>query len=399
VEKIFYFSNLAKEEGKNYSKHRFFYERLLKVMEKDRIVGIMGPRGVGKTIILKQLLNSRKALYISMDTYDKADLFDSLISIRKNHGVSLFLIDEIHFYNDFSGFLKKIYDFSDIQIVFTTSMALSFIDLKKDLSRRVRVLEMNVFDFREYLWFSEDKNIDEIDLGSLSERPIPIEYMGYEPQFIAYLKGALFPFSIEVSDVLESLRNVKETIIFKDISKTSDLSYKELQRMEEIISFIAKSEIDGINYSSLSRNLNISKYKIMQYVSLLEKGFLLNVVLPEGTNIKKEPKIMLALPFRLLYSEYEFCIGALREEFSVMNMRLKGFRFYYLKSKRGEKRPDYLVKDGKSKIIIEIGGKNKGYSQFKGIDSKKYQKLVFSQNAKEGRIPLYIFGMIKQGKM
>jgi hypothetical protein len=36
---------------------------------------------------------------------------------------------------------------------------------------------------------------------------------------------------------------------------------------------------------------------------------------PKGTNVLKEPKVLMFLPFRLLYSELQQCLGAIREDF------------------------------------------------------------------------------------
>jgi hypothetical protein len=70
---------------------------------------------------------------------------------------------------------------------------------------------------------------------------------------------------------------------------------------------------------------------------LFEKAFLLNVIYPIGTNVKKEPKIILTPPIRLLYRDYEDCIGGLREDFAVQMLKEKGFNLYYLKVPKGER--------------------------------------------------------------
>ena len=93
--------------------------------------------------------------------------------------------------------------------------------------------------------------------------------------------------------------------------------------------------------------------------------------MPKGTNILKEPKILMALPYRLLFIDYEQAVGGLREDFFVEMMRSLDIDFYYLKSTRGAKTPDYLVPFNNGDIIIEIGGKKKGREQFKGIQTKK----------------------------
>ena len=73
---------------------------------------------------------------------------------------------------------------------------------------------------------------------------------------------------------------------------------------------------------------------------------------------------------------------------------MKGYQFHYLKTKRGAKTPDFLVKYGNEEIVIEIGGKGKGKQQFKGINVEK--KIIFSHSAelRSDQRPLSLFGFI-----
>ena len=75
-------------------------------------------------------------------------------------------------------------------------------------------------------------------------------------------------------------------------------------------------------------------------------------------------------------------------------MRIKGMDFHYLKTRRGAKTPDFLVKQDAGDIIVEIGGKGKGREQFKGILAGK--KLILSHpSAFEGvKRPLFLLGFI-----
>ena len=102
----------------------------------------------------------------------------------------------------------------------------------------------------------------------------------------------------------------------------------------------------------------------------------------------------MALPYRLLYSDYEQALGGLREDFFVEMLRSLSIDFYYLKSTRGAKTPDYLIPMDGQDIIVEVGGKGKGREQFKGIKAKK--KIVFSHSLQTQGIkrPLFLLGMI-----
>jgi predicted AAA+ superfamily ATPase len=371
IDTIFNFNSIAKEQATKYPKKRFLYERIINLikLDKDRIIGIIGQRGTGKTVILKQInKNIKSSLYISFDAFelkrvDINEIFETLIAISNQLKIKTFLFDEIHYLNDFPRLLKIIYDFTDFKILFTSSFSIKLSHLKRDLSRRVRMEHLHPFDFKEYLFFYYNINLEYIPFQNFiyDNHNIKMEYFGHEAKFKNYLKGLLFPFSLEVSNFLDNMKNIIEKIIYDDIPQIYNVSVKDLQDLKDTLKFIGKSEIDGINYSSISKNIGITKYKVKQFVEIFEKAFLLNVIYPIGTNVKKEPKIILTPPIRLLYRDYEDCIGGLREDFAVQMLKEKGFNLYYLKGPKGEKRPDYLIEIDDKKIVIEIGGKGKGF--------------------------------------
>jgi predicted AAA+ superfamily ATPase len=172
----------------------------------------------------------------------------------------------------------------------------------------------------------------------------------------------------------------------------AELSTDEIPIIEKLVEFVGKAEVDGINYTSLSKNLGITKYKAGRYVELLNKSFILNTVMPFGTNVLKEPKVLMSLPYRLLFKEYGPAIGPLREDFFAEAMTMSGRRFFYLKSSRGAKTPDFLVQDVSGEIVIEVGGKGKGRKRFKDLVSKEKIVLTHSDDSEGDKRPLFIIG-------
>ncbi len=124
------------------------------------------------------------------------------------------------------------------------------------------------------------------------------------------------------------------------------------------------------------------------------RKFGLNPVYPAGTNVLKEPKILMYLPFRLLYRDWSECIGAIREDFFAHAMKMTATNFMYLKTKRGAKTPDFLVDHDGSKTVIEIGGKGKGREQFKGVDVKRKVILSHTTEGRKDRKPLCLIGFL-----
>ncbi len=393
MSKLLEFDRLARENGGKYTLKRFLFSQFADIKGRH-FIGIAGPRGSGKTVILKQLsLEIEDSFYISLDTI-KGDLFEIVKELHHSMKVGTFLLDEIHFNSNYEESLKKIYDFLDVNIIFTSSISLSLFSSTYDLSRRVLIKKLYPFSFREYLYFHYNAKISPLSMESIINKKWKREVFSYADRFDSYLKGGNLPFSLEEPFPLPLLKNIVDTVIRKDIPLVGKISLPEIETIERLLAFIGKSPVDGINYSSLSGNLNITKYKAEQYVSLLEKAFVLLRIMPEGTNVLKEPKILMALPYRLIYSGYEEAIGALREDFFVETMLSLGKKIHYLKTTRGAKTPDYLIPAERGDIVVEIGGKGKGRRQFKGIKEKKKVILTHSVEIDEIKRPLFLIGLL-----
>lgn len=386
---------LAVEEAKKYNKKRFIYSKI----ESDKgkhLLGIIGPRGVGKTILLKQFaLEHPDSFYLSIDTLPDVDLFEVVKLLMETQNISTILIDEIHFQHNFAKTLKKIYDFLPVKLIFTSSASLALHQSSSDLSRRVRFHYLYPFTFREFIFFKKGKSLPTLSLSDIWNKKWTKEHLIYDYLLDHFLSGGLMPFSLEEVDILPLLENVLQKILSSDLPAIHDLRAREISKIEKMVQFIAKSEIDGINYTSLSKNLGITKYKVELYVRLLQQAFILNVIWPTGTNVLREPKVLMYLPYRLLFKNYDEAIGGLREDFAVEMFNSADYHCFYLKSKRGQKTPDYLVETPEGNFVIEIGGKGKGRQQFKGIKVDK--KIIFSQALKVSDLnrPLVLLGYLK----
>ncbi|NQY73871.1 MAG: ATP-binding protein [Candidatus Margulisbacteria bacterium] len=377
-----------------YSRKRYLYNHVNPKIGKH-FLGIMGLRGVGKSILLKQWASELpNSLYISIDTLEDVSIFELIKTLSESFGITSFLLDEIHYYKNINADLKKIYDLLEVKIIFTSSVALAMHDTAHDLSRRVKLETIYPFSYGEYLYFKQEISLPTLSLEEiLAYKTTPHLQSGYEMD--TYLQGGNMPFALEEPDMLPLLKNILNTIIEKDIPRIHTLNTSELTDIHKCVEFIGLSGIDGINYTSISKNLKITKYKAEQYINLLCKAFVLHRLRPKGTNVTQEPKILMQLPFRLLYSHYEDSIGAIREDFTVDMLQSAGNEIYYLKSTRGSKTPDFLICHNKKNIVIEVGGKTKGRTQFKNI--KYDEKYIFSHDTKVDNIrrPLFLLGFLR----
>lgn len=123
----------------------------------NRMLGLVGPRGVGKTTLFLQHIKKNHSpsdtLFVSADNLYFSDnkLMDLADKFNKNGGKYLF-IDEVHKYYGWSAELKQIFDlYPDMKVYFIGSSVLDIIKGEADLSRRAPVYMMQGLSFREFL--------------------------------------------------------------------------------------------------------------------------------------------------------------------------------------------------------------------------------------------------------
>ena len=148
----------------------------------DKMVGVLGSRGVGKTTFILQYLKALelpryKKLYFSADSITLANY--SLYEIAEEFsrvGGEVLAIDEIHKYKNFERELKEMYDFLDLKIIFSGSSALQLEHKKADLSRRAVLYRVHGLSFREFLELKLDKRFSTYTLNEITHNHIDIAY-------------------------------------------------------------------------------------------------------------------------------------------------------------------------------------------------------------------------------
>lgn len=385
----------AKEIGKKYTKKRFSYNEIF--VAGKSFVGIAGLRGIGKTTILKQrLIESNDKFYLSLDNFKTIDLYKTAEFLIERYGIKELLLDEISYYKDWQQDLKKIYDFLEIKIYFTSSVAIDIIKSKIDLSRRVIVKMLYPLSFREFLYFYKNETLNKLEMKLLDSNDKLKKINRYDYLFEEYVSGGLITAHLTEKN-LTIFSNILERIIEKDLVFALNFDGTDILNVKNMLEFIANSKVDDVSYSSISRNVGITKYLAIKYTEALQRAFVLNIIKPKGSNVMKEPKILFSPPFRLSCSKNKNIndnIGALREEFFVENALICGAEIYYLKGNRGEKKPDYEFNFKNQKYIFEIGGKNKTRTQLANITEKNKYILTQPANITNPYRPLIFLGFL-----
>lgn len=381
---------------------RFLFE---KIDFKQRLIGIIGPRGVGKTTLILQYLKEYKekedALYVLADNvfFHEGDLLKLATDFYYKEGGRLLCIDEIHRFKNWNQELKNIYDtLPDLKVIFSGSSSLNLIRGKYDLSRRGVIYNLPGFSFREYLIFYKNITIPKIsfeklttDYQKISQDFIKIR--GFLKYFNEYLYYGYYPFFKETKHkelYFQQIKNIIDKIIYEDIASFYNLKTNNLIVFKQIIYYLSTISPGEINVNRLSNSLKKNNITISEYLSILEEASVIRFLTNNKTGhllVRHAKKVFLDNPNLLIainnYIGKNEEIGTLRELFVLNQLQNKGFI------------PTY-VKDGDFEVngyVFEVGGKNKDFKQIKNI-KKSFLVLDDIIVGSKDKIPLYLFGFL-----
>ncbi|MEA3347224.1 MAG: AAA family ATPase, partial [Candidatus Auribacterota bacterium] len=152
-------------------------------------------------------------------------------TLHQDYQYNQFLLDEVHFYRDFDATLKKVYDFLQVEVIFTSSVSLAMFESSYDLSRRVKLLSLHEFSFGEYLYFKRDVQLTSLTIEDIIQKQWTSQHLEYASYFKDYLTGGLMPFALDDPEVLPLLENILEKILNKDIPSVGRVTLDEVGLM------------------------------------------------------------------------------------------------------------------------------------------------------------------------
>ncbi|WP_100629183.1 ATP-binding protein [Algoriphagus formosus] len=366
----------------------------------QRMIGIKGPRGAGKTTLMLQHLkftlskNQVNGLYVTADHpwFYQNNLLDTAMTWFKQGGQVL-LIDEVHKYPNWSRELKNIYDgLPQLQVIFSASSALDIYRGESDLSRRVISYTLPGLSFREYLKLSETSDFPSFTLEEIKHRHREISHEVISTirpllYFEKYLSKGYLPIFVEGENEYGSkLEQIINTVVDTDLAYISSYNAGTAAKVKKLLGVIAESAPFKPNVSAISTKLNISRDRILEHIYQLKDARILNVLLSRGkgvSRLQKPDKLYLEntnLAFAINSSPEK---GNLRETFLLNQLLNAGYEVF--EPKKG----DFWVNE----ITIEVGGKNKSSQQV--IDEDEY--LIASDDIETGwgkKIPLWLFGFL-----
>ena len=393
--------NLKKYQERLLKSFKVEYRRYIfsEIDFDDKMIAIFGARGVGKTTTLFQYLlelqdKKKNVLYISLDYpfLAGADLIE-IVEAFVEEGGEYLLLDEVHRYNDFSAYLKTIYDLFDIHVVFTGSSATSLLNAKSDLSRRVTLYNLYGFSFREFLELKHNIKLETLSVETIFENHIALSQKVLEEkfdileEFNEYLKRGYYPFFFDKrTSYFQNLVNTINLTIDLDLTSLGLIEQKYTYKLKKLLEVVCESSPFEVNYSKIAASAEISRVKLYDYVTFLADGQMLLLIAEPIKGIKK-----IAVPAKIYLNNtnllHAYCqnskIGTIRETFFANQVSQKSLLNI---SKQG----DFTIDE---KYIVEIGGKNKSFKQIKDLPNSFVVADEIIQG-KGNKIPLWLFGFV-----
>ena len=364
----------------------------------DRLIGIKGTRGVGKTTFLLQYakekfdINDRQCLYVNMNNFyfQERGIADFAGEFCR-HGGRVLLIDQVFKEPNWSQELRKCYDlYPYLKVVFTGSSVMRLKDENPELNGIVKSYNLRGFSFREFINLLTKNNFRPYSLEEIlsdHERIVKqvLPYVSPNRYFQDYIHHGFYPFFQEQRNYSENLLKTMNMMTEVDILLIKQIELKYLTKIKKLFYLLAAEGSKAPNVSQLANAIETSRATVMNYIKYLADARLINMIYPVGEEFPKKPSKIMPHNSNLLYAIYPIHVDkqAAMETFFV-NSLWKDHQV----SQQG--RDQFYTIDGHQKFRI--------------CDALAHNKIRYTPDTiyarynteigKDNQIPLWLFGFL-----
>lgn len=264
-----------------------YYSKVEKLLGKGILIVLTGQRRVGKSYVMKELVQRKQTedanvIYIDKEKTafdfiaDYKDLVTYIDEQRKPQKHSYILIDEVQEIKEFERGLRNYYDSPEIDIIVTGSNSDTLSsDLATLLSGRYVEIFIQGLSYEEFLVFHQLEDNDEALRKYINYGGLP----------------GLRPMGLDDSEVVRQyLQGVYNTILVKDIVRRKKV--RNVPFLENLIKYVGDnigkplSATNIQNYMTSNKN-QVSKNLILKYLKATTEAFLVHNVTRYNLHGKK----------------------------------------------------------------------------------------------------------------
>lgn len=376
--------------------HRYLYSH---INWNSMVIGIKGPKGVGKTTLMLQHIKETfddldKAFYVSLDNiWFATHSLTELVETFYTHGGTHLFLDEVHKYPAWQTVLKNLADdYPDLHIVYTGSSMLKIDHSKGDMSRRQLMYTLRGLSFREFLEYecgfvTPALGLDEL-LASHAKVAMDITAeMRIQPLFDAYLHHGYYPFYKQDVEGFEArLQEVVDAIMYDDLPAVEDITFATVQKTRKLLMILAERCPQTPKMNELYAALETTREQGLKMLYALERAALVGLVTTQPRNVRamaKPDKILMDNPNLMCALSPHAEVGTLRESFFFNQLSAVGEVLY-------PERGDFFVD---RKYLFEVGGRKKSFEKIKDVPDS-FLAVDNTEVGHHNRIPLWMFGLL-----
>ena len=366
----------------------------------DRMIGIKGSRGVGKTTFLLQYAkehtdaNNRKCLYVNMNNfYFQVHGISDFAGEFYRRGGRTLLIDQVFKEPNWAHELRRCYDlYPNLKIVFTGSSVMRLKEEGSELTGIVKSYNLRGFSFREFLNLQTGNNFEAYTLEDIVENHEQIvrrilPYVSPLKYFQDYLHHGFYPFYREHRNYSENLLKTMNMMTEVDILFIKQIELKYLSKIKKLFYLLAVNGTKAPNISQLASDIETSRATVMNYIKYLSDARLINMIYNPGDEFPKKPaKIMMHNP-NLLYAIYP--IVARTQE--VMETFFVNTLWKDHKVHQTGKDACYMVDDDRCCRIVDAAANSRLRNTAKTIYAEYNTP---SGIGRDNHVPLWLFGLL-----
>ncbi len=299
------------------SKRLYFdlFYPFVKETDIKRAVVLMGPRRVGKTVmmyhtiqeLIKENIAPQKIFFIGIDNpiYMHLSLEDILllakeaVQLESIEGCFVFF-DEIQYLKDWERHLKVLVDSYPKTKFIVSGSAAAALRLQSSESGAGRFTDFMLppLTFHEYIHLKGLNHLVQPKTIMYNDKEIPFftahDNKAFNKEFFHYLNFGGYP-EVVLSEKIQSDmgRYVKSDIVDKVLLRDLPSLYgiKDVQELNSFFSYLAYNTGNEFSFERLGKDSGITKEIIKKYLEYLEAAFLIKVIHKIDDNAKKFKRV------------------------------------------------------------------------------------------------------------
>ena len=364
----------------------------------DRMIGIKGTRGIGKTTFLLQYAKEhfdvldKQCLYVNMNNfYFQGRGIADFAGEFYRRGGRVLLIDQVFKQENWSQELRKCHDiYPGLKIVFTGSSVMRLKDENPELNGIVKSYNLRGFSFREFLNLLTGNNFPPYTLDDILQNHehiarLILPKVSPRRYFQDYIHHGFYPFFQEHRNYSENLLKTMNMMTEVDILLIKQIELKYLPKIKKLFYQLAEEGPKAPNVSKLAHDIETSRATVMNYIKYLADARLLNMIYPVGEDFPKKPSKVMLHNSNLLYAIYPIHV----EKQTAMETFFVNALWKDHKVNQSGRDQFFLV-DGSRKFRIcdaSAGGKTRFLAD---TIYARYNTEI----GKDNQIPLWLFGFL-----